>query len=124
MDAGAVSEVPLSEMLKPIEGAAAHFGDIVKGNGPQQLEKMGFLQEFRSNSDRIMVFAFGRLGQVRALHYAPFGRRLEHFLKRGKATDTIDLSRRPSQLAADRELLTKLQRKVEKLTGKANLLSV
>eukprot|EP00746_Dinoflagellata_sp_MGD_P011964 gnl/MRDRNA2_/MRDRNA2_125305_c0_seq1.p1 gnl/MRDRNA2_/MRDRNA2_125305_c0~~gnl/MRDRNA2_/MRDRNA2_125305_c0_seq1.p1 ORF type:complete len:1133 (+),score=269.09 gnl/MRDRNA2_/MRDRNA2_125305_c0_seq1:131-3529(+) len=124
VDPGAVSEVPLSEMLKPVEGAASHFGDIVKGNGPQQLEKMGFLKEFRANSDRVMIFAFGRLGQVRALHYAPFGRRLELFLKKGKSTETVDLLRRPSQLAAERELLTKLQRKVEKLTGKAHLLSV
>merc|ERR1719327_1777321 len=71
-----------------------------------------------------MIFSFVRVGQVRALDYQPFRRRLEYFLKRGRGDGSTDLVRRPSPLALDRELLVKLQRKVEKITGKSNMLGI
>merc|ERR1719443_2786968 len=47
-----------------------------------------------------------------------------YFLNRGKGQTSTDLVRRPSPLALDRELLAKLQRKVQKYTGKSNMLGI
>jgi hypothetical protein len=115
-------QISITAVLEPSEGVASHLK--VNGDDPQLLEKLGFLKKYKDESGRRMMFIFTRVGQVRALHYAPFGRRIEHFLRRGKKTTTTDLVRRPSALALDRELLVQLQRKVEKLTGKSNDLGI
>lgn len=115
-------DLPVSAVLEPSEGVSAHLHDFGKEERPELLEKLGFLKDFKDEVGRQMIFAFGRVGQVRALDYTPFRRRLEYFMKRGKGESAIDLVRRPSPLALDHELLVKLQRKVEKLTGKSNSL--
>jgi hypothetical protein len=116
-------DMPIQSVLEPSEGVSAHLQDFAKDR-PELIEKLGFLKDYKDELGRLMVFAFVRVGQVRALDYSPFRRRLEYFLKRGKGDNTMDLVRRPSPLALDRELLVKLQRKVEKITGKSNMLGI
>lgn len=116
-------DMPISAVLEPSEGVTAHLQDFNKDR-PELVEKLGFLKDFKDEIGRFMIFSFVRVGQVRALDYQPFRRRLEYFLKRGRGDGSTDLVRRPSPLALDRELLVKLQRKVEKITGKSNMLGL
>jgi len=116
-------DIPLTAVLEPSEGVLAHLQDLSKER-PELLKKLGCLEEYAGEPGRLMLCAFVRVGQVRALDYTPFRRRLMYFLKRGRGDTATDLVRRPSPLALDRELLVKLQRKVEKITGKSNMLGI
>jgi len=116
-------DMPITSVLEPSEGVSAHLRDFSKDR-PELLDKLGFLKDFKDELHRLMIFAFVRVGQVRVLDYQPFRRRVEYFMKRGKIDRATDLVRRPSPLALDRELLVKLQRKVEKYTGKSNMLGI
>lgn len=109
-------------MLEPSQGTAAHLQELSPEEKKNALRKLGFLKDYGDEVGRLMTFGFVRAGQVRALDYTPFRRRLLYFLKRGRQGPSTDLVRRPSPLALDRELLVKLQRKVQALTGKSNML--
>jgi len=115
-------EIPIAAVLNPSEGVAAHLKDF--GKEPPMLAKLGFLKDFVDEAGRTMFFVFGRVGQVKALDYTPFRRRLMHFVRRGKDEGAKDLVRRPSPLALDKELLVKLQRRVQTYTGKSDMLSI
>jgi len=116
-------DVQLASVLEPSEGIAAHLKQYPP-NDKERLKKMGFLKDYKDDLGRVMTFVFVRVGSVRALDHAPFRRRLMYFGKRGKSGNVSELVRKPSPLALDRELLVKLQRKVEQLTGKSNMLGI
>lgn len=115
---------PLAAMLDPAWGTAAHLQELTPEKAEKQLGKLGPLRHFKDEPGRTMTFAFVQCGHVRALDYTPFRRRLMHIVKRGRYEVSTDLARRPSPAALDRELLVKLQRKVEKLTGKSTMLGI
>lgn len=116
-------DIPITGVLEPSEGVGAHLQDFTKER-PELLEKLGFLADYKDELGRLMMCAFCRVGRVRALDYTPFRRRLMYFLNRGKYLSSTDLVRRPSPLALDRELLAKLQRKVQRYTGKSNMIGI
>jgi len=114
--------VPVVSVLEPWGGAASHLRQVSADEEDETMERLGFLRE-HVLSDKMegksMTCVFGRCGQVRALDYTPFRRRMMKFLVRGMGSNTTDLVRRPSPLALDRELLVKLQRRVQLLVGKS-----
>lgn len=117
-------DVPLGAVLQPWEGLANHLREFPQEDTPEQIKRLGFLKDYKDELGKLMTFVFVRVGQVRALDYTPFRRRVLHFMTRGRGSQTTDLVRRPSPLALNRELLVKMQRKVEKLTGKSDMLGI
>uniref|UniRef100_A0A7S4V2Z9 PH domain-containing protein n=1 Tax=Alexandrium monilatum TaxID=311494 RepID=A0A7S4V2Z9_9DINO len=117
-------DATLGAVLKPWEGLGNHLRDFPQQETPEQVKRLGFLNGYTNELGKLMTFAFVRVGQVRALDHTPFRRRVLHFLARGRASQTTDLVRRPSPLALNRELLVNLQRKVEKLAGKSDMLGI
>lgn len=117
-------DVPFGSVLQPWEGLAGHLKEVPMQETPEQTKRLGFLNEYKDILGKLMMTVFARVGQVRALDYAPFRRRLLHFITRGQIHHTTDFVRRPSSSAMIRELLVKLQRKVEGLTGKSDVLGV
>lgn len=116
------ADVPIQAMLEPSQGVSAHLQDFAPRDTEEVMKKLGFLQSHIHDVGKTMLFVFVRMGQVKAMDYTPFRRRMMHFIKRGHTELLTDLVRRPSPLALDRELLVKLQRKVQMLTGKSNML--
>jgi len=115
-------DVPLSAMLEPSAGIAAHLNVLSAQDHLNLLTKLGFLREYTDEVGRLMTFGYVRSGQVRLLDYTPFRRRLMYFLKRGRSHPSLNLVKRPSPMAIDRALLVQLQRKVEKITGKSDMM--
>ncbi|CAK0795845.1 unnamed protein product [Prorocentrum cordatum] len=121
--------VPIVSVLEPWGGAASHLREVSGAEEEETLERLGFLRDtcvkegpesrICVKEGKVLTCVFGRCGQVRALDYTPFRRRMMKFLTRGMGAGTTDLVRRPSPLALDRELLVKLQRRVQLLVGKS-----
>jgi hypothetical protein len=123
--------VPIVSVLEPWGGAASHLREVSGDEEEELLEKLGFLRECVAKDGKcsiqegkVLTCLFGRCGQVRALDYTPFRRRMMKFLVRGMGVNSTDLVRRPSPLALDRELLVKLQRRVQLLVGKSMSMGV
>eukprot|EP00929_Paragymnodinium_shiwhaense_P086451 TRINITY_DN46973_c0_g1_i1.p1 TRINITY_DN46973_c0_g1~~TRINITY_DN46973_c0_g1_i1.p1 ORF type:complete len:1162 (+),score=250.26 TRINITY_DN46973_c0_g1_i1:189-3674(+) len=113
----------LYSVLEPSLGVMAHLRELNEEAQQRLLSKLGFLQDMvKDPVGRTLMCGFVRVGQARALDYKPFRDRLIHFLKRGSRIQSSGLVKRPSTDALDRELLLKLQRRVEKLTGKTHML--
>lgn len=119
-----ISDTPLSAVLEPWEGLLGHTKDQFSPATPVMLQSLGFLKDQVHDMGRLMIFVFARIGQVTAIDWAPFRRRMIFFMKRGlNDMDLVtDLVRRPSQDALMKELLERLQRKVELAVGKSNML--
>lgn len=120
-------DVPLAAVVEASRGVAAHLREVTPRDEREGLEKLGMLKdEFskQDQKDRVMWFVCVRAGQGRFLDHTPFRRRLLHCLTRGSQGRKVDLRRQPSPAVLDRELLVKLQRRVEALTGKSNMLGV
>lgn len=119
-----IGDTPLSAVLEPWEGLLGHTKDQFSPATPVMLQSLGFLKDQVHDMGRLMIFVFARIGQVTAIDWAPFRRRMIFFMKRGlNDMDLVtDLVRRPSQDALMKELLERLQRKVELAVGKSNML--
>eukprot|EP00913_Durusdinium_trenchii_P012268 g11520.t1 len=117
-------DTPLSAVLEPWDGLLGHTKDQFSPVTPVMLQNLGFLKEHVNDLGKLMTFAFARVGEVNAMDWAPFRRRMLFFSKSGlRDMDLVtDLARRPSQEALMKELLARLQRKVELAVGKSNML--
>ena len=117
-------DTPLAAVLEPWEGLLGHTKDKFSSVTPVMLQNLGFLKEQINDLGKLMTFVFARVGEVKAIDWAPFRRRMLFFTKRGlHDMDLVtDLARRPSQEALMKELLVNLQRKVELAVGKSNML--
>ncbi|CAJ1411126.1 unnamed protein product [Effrenium voratum] len=117
-------DTPLSAVLEPWEGLLGHTKDQATPTTPAMLQNLGFLKDQVRDVGKSMTFAFARIGEVHALDWAPFRRRMLFFSKRGLSDMDMatDLVRRPSPEALMKELLVRLQRKVEMAVGKSNML--
>jgi len=127
-DSRVAGDPPMAAVLEPWAGLSGHAKEFPPGvdHDGEAMKRLGFPGFPKDKDDnvkgKLMTFGFVRVGQVQALDYTPFRRRIMHFLKRGKDTYPTDLVRRPEPIALDRELLVKLQRKVQLLTGKSDML--
>lgn len=118
-------DTPISSVLEPWEGLLGHLKDTTAPTTPAMLQHLGFLKDQVDDLGKLMTFAYLRIGEVKAMDWAPFRRRLQFFLKRGRnGLDVVDLERRPSEEALLKELLVKLQQKVELAVGKSNMLGM
>lgn len=120
-----IGDTPLAAVLEPWEGLLGHTKDQFSPATPVMLQGLGFLKDQVHDMGKLMIFAFARVGRVTAMDWAPFRRRMMFFSKRGlNDMDLVtDLTRRPSQEALMKELLERLQRKVELAVGKSNTLA-
>merc|ERR1712137_255263 len=109
-------------VLEPSEGVTAHLRTLEGKEDEARLEKLGFLKEYRNELGKLMMFVFVQIGEVAAVHYAPFGRRLVCFLERGKWKEDCGLVHRLSDDAKEKETLVELQRNIENLTGASDML--
>lgn len=114
--------VPVFAVLEPWRGVAAHVDGFTATPTPETLSRIGFLKEHLHETGKQITFLSGRVGPVKALDYVPFKHRILHCLRRGLDETHSDLVRRPSLRALDREMLAKLQRAVEGMTGTSNMM--
>lgn len=141
-------DVPLAAVIDASRGAAAHKLCDSRPNASAGLliataagipasgfpsvsravsEKLGILRPYldgRAEVGRTLWCICVRIGQTRLLDFSPFRKRVTHFLGRGGERKRVDLVRRPSSQSLDRDLLQKLQRRVQQMTGSSNLLSI
>lgn len=118
-------DIPLTAVLDPAVGLRSHLRPARKQETPAQLQRMGFLKEYKDEPGRLLTFAYVRAGAVRAVDVAAYRRRLLGVMKRGSNSGgkVPDLVRNPSLAALDRELMHRMQKKVEMMVGKSNMLS-
>jgi len=114
-------DTPISSILEPWEGLAGHTRDAFSPETPVMLSQLGFLKDHIKDTGKLMICAFTRVGEVRAMDWVPFRRRMMYFKNLGKTDIGHNLIRRPTQEAIDREILVKLQRRVETLVGKSHM---
>eukprot|EP00933_Yihiella_yeosuensis_P045551 TRINITY_DN4094_c0_g5_i1.p1 TRINITY_DN4094_c0_g5~~TRINITY_DN4094_c0_g5_i1.p1 ORF type:complete len:719 (+),score=121.50 TRINITY_DN4094_c0_g5_i1:1-2157(+) len=119
-----MGDTPLSAVLQPWEGllGAQRTGSLTPNVA--SLQRLGFLKDQCDDINKLMIFMFARVGQIRASDYSPFRQQLLGMLKQGKTALASDLVRRPSEPTLNRELLIKLQKKVQAATGKSNMLGI
>eukprot|EP00931_Biecheleriopsis_adriatica_P061226 TRINITY_DN36804_c0_g1_i1.p1 TRINITY_DN36804_c0_g1~~TRINITY_DN36804_c0_g1_i1.p1 ORF type:complete len:1197 (+),score=244.75 TRINITY_DN36804_c0_g1_i1:67-3657(+) len=117
-------DTPISAVLEPWDGIAGHLKDTTAPETPAMLSRLGFLKEYINDIGKLMIFAFTRVGEVRAVDWTPFRRRMLYFVKRGKEDISTTLVRRPSPEAIDKELMIKLQKGVQAAVGKSNMLGL
>eukprot|EP00927_Polykrikos_kofoidii_P038948 TRINITY_DN33397_c0_g1_i1.p1 TRINITY_DN33397_c0_g1~~TRINITY_DN33397_c0_g1_i1.p1 ORF type:complete len:1120 (-),score=168.36 TRINITY_DN33397_c0_g1_i1:50-3409(-) len=111
----------LDQMLEPSLGISGHLEVLCITKEESIFHKLDCLERFKNEPGRFWMFGFVRVGQVRGLCYAPFVSRLLYFLKRGRRIQPqeMTLRRTPSKVAIEKELMRKLQMRVQAMTGKS-----
>jgi len=119
-------DIPLSAVLDPVAGLRGHLKAPRKEASAAQLKRLGFLQQYKDEPGRLLTCVHARVGLINAVDVAPLRRRLISLLKSGSGPAALasEMLRRPSLAALDRELLHRVQKKVELMVGKSNMLSV